>query len=151
MKVVLALLMLSFASISYAEEPAATPAATTPAAETAPAANSLSVEKIAVGTSVENRELMGTATEFDATVGKVYCWTKVNASMPPAKVRHLWSVDGQQEADVALTINYPSARTWSSKTVRPGQWKVEVADEAGTVLSSTAFTVKAESSAPQAQ
>ena len=102
------------------------------------------VEKIAVGTGVESRELVGEATEFDVSVGRVYCWTKINSQNVPTTIKHVWYTDGEQAAEVPLNINYPSTRTWSSKAISAGKWRVEVVSETGDVLASTDFTVKAQ-------
>jgi hypothetical protein len=102
----------------------------------------LTVEKIVVATGVEDREPVGEATEFDASVGRVYCWTKVLAHEVPDEIRHVWFLDGEQVAEVSLQIRFPSTRTWSYKTITAGKWKVEVVDSGGTVISSTEFTVK---------
>jgi hypothetical protein len=102
---------------------------------------SLSVEKIVFATGVEDREPVGEATEFDASVGRVYCWTKVQAAEVPTEIRHVWSLNGEKVSEVALQIRFPSTRTWSYKTISAGNWKVEVVDDAGTVISSAEFTV----------
>ena len=102
------------------------------------------VEKIALGTGVESRELVGEASEFDVSVGRVYCWTKINSQNVPTTIKHVWYTDEKEAAEVTLNINYPSTRTWSSKTIGPGVWRVEVVSETGEVLASTGFTVKAQ-------
>lgn len=141
MRVVILLVMVVGVSLVWAEEQAVTASAPAAAEAAAPAAG-VAVEKIAVGTAIENRELIGEAGEFPAGTAKVYCWTKITAGTVPAQVKHVWSVDGKTEAEVALAVNYPAARTWSSKNVWPGAWTVEVKDDAGQVVQSVAFTVK---------
>ena len=102
------------------------------------------VEKIALGTGVESRELVGEATEFDVSVGRVYCWTKIIAQNVPTTIKHVWYTDEKEAAEVTLNVQYPSTRTWSSKTIGPGKWRVEVLNETGEVLASTDFTVKSQ-------
>ena len=102
------------------------------------------VEKIALGTGVESRELVGEASEFDVSVGRVYCWTKINSQNIPTTIKHVWYPDEEQAAEVTLNVQYPSTRTWSSKAIRDGKWRVEVVSETGEVLASTDFTVKAQ-------
>ena len=102
------------------------------------------VEKIALGTAVEARELVGEATEFDVSVGRIYCWTRIISQNVPTTIKHVWYADGAQVAEVPLNINYPSVRTWSSKAISAGKWRVEVVSETGDVLASTDFTVKAQ-------
>ena len=121
--------------------PAAVPAA-------APAAANVTVEKIAIGTAIENKEISGEAAQFDGSVTRVFCWTKITSDQTPVTVKHVWTADGKKEAEVPLEIKYPAARTWSSKTVWPGSWKVDVTDDQGKVLSSKEFTVTKEVAPP---
>src|SRR5689334_5629819 len=65
-----------------AEQPAPPAVSTAPAIKTTPAASEassskdLQIEKLMVGTGVENRELVGASTTFDASVNRVYAWVK---------------------------------------------------------------------------
>jgi len=102
----------------------------------------LKVEKALAATSVESREPVGENKEFEASVGTVYCWTKIAAKTTPATIKHIWYLGDQKVFEKALEIKYPSTRTWSAKSVKTGSWRVDVTDEAGTVLSSVSFTVK---------
>src|SRR5437016_8834262 len=82
--------------------------------------------------------------EFDVSVGRIYCWTRIISQNVPTTIKHVWYAGEQQVAEVPLNINYPSTRTWSSKAVSAGRWRVEVVGETGEVLASTDFTVKAQ-------
>src|SRR5881397_2656932 len=106
--------------------------------------NLYEVEKIALGTGVESRELVGEATEFDVSAGRIYCWTKVVSQNVPTTIKHVWYTDEQQPAEVPLNIKYPVTRTWSNKAIWAGKWRVEVVSETGDVLASADFTVKAQ-------
>jgi hypothetical protein len=105
------------------------------------------VEKIALGTGVESRELVGEATEFDVSAGRIYCWTKITSQNVPTTIKHVWYTDEQNPAEVTLDIKYPTTRTWSNKAIWAGKWRVEVVSEAGDVLASADFTVKAQPAA----
>ncbi len=102
----------------------------------------LKVEKGVAATSVENREPVGESQEFEASVGRVYCWTKISAQTTPTTIKHVWFFGDQNVFEKALDVKYPSTRTWTSKAVTTGKWRVDVTNEAGTVLSSVSFTVK---------
>src|SRR5438093_5262581 len=106
--------------------------------------NLYQVEKIALGTGVESRELVGEATEFDVSVGRVYCWTKIISQNVPTTIKHVWYAGEEKAAEIPLDIKYPSTRTWSSKVIGAGKWRVEVVSETGDLLASTDFTVKAQ-------
>ncbi len=131
MKRLLSVVVLLAVSFAVAQEKAA------PAAD-----QGLKVEKAVAATAVQDREPVGENKEFEASVGTVYCWSKILASTTPTTIKHVWYFGGQKVFEKTLDIKYPSMRTWSAKTVRAGDWKVEVTDEAGNVLSSVAFTVK---------
>ena len=122
----------------YAQTPAAAPAAAPEAAKAAPA---IKVEKITVATGVENREPVGEAAAFDSTAGKVFTWTKISAETTPVTIKHVYYREGKMVREIELKVNSSPYRVWSWKNVTPGSWKVEVTDEAGTVLATSEFTV----------
>ena len=128
------LAVLSFGATVFAQAPK----------QQAEAPKPYQVEKIALGTGVESRELVGEATEFDVSVGRVYCWTKIISQNVPTTIKHVWYADEEKADEVTLNIQYPSTRTWSNKAIRIGKWRVEVVSETGEVLASTGFTVKAQ-------
>jgi len=102
----------------------------------------IKVEKIVAATSVSNLDPEGENKEFEASVGTVYCWTKVTTKTVPATIKHVWYLGDKKVFEYSLDLKFASTRTWSSKSVRPGSWRVDVTDEAGKVLSSVSFTVK---------
>jgi dihydroxyacetone kinase len=112
------------------------------AAQEKSTAAGLKVEKAVAATSVENREPVGESKEFEATVGTVWCWTKITAQTTPATIKHVWYVGEQKVFEKALEIKYPATRTWSAKTIKAGNWRVDISDDAGTVLASVSFVVK---------
>jgi hypothetical protein len=107
-----------------------------------PADLGITIEKIVVATAVADHEPSGEAKEFPASAGTLYCWTKVNAKTIPATIKHKWYRDDKQVFEYSLDLKFNSTRTWSSKSVTPGKWRVDVTDEGGTVLSSVDFVVK---------
>ena len=106
-----------------------------------PAAPAIKVEKLVTAAGVENREPVDESAAFDKTAGKVYTWTKITAEQVPTKIKHVYYADNKKVFELELSVNGSPYRVWSNKTVWPGNWKVEVTDEAGTVLASAEFTV----------
>jgi hypothetical protein len=102
----------------------------------------IKVEKIVAATSVDNHEPVGENKEFAASVGTVCIWTKITAKNVPATIKHAWYLGDKKVFEQSLDLKFASTRTWSSKSVKPGTWKVDVTDDAGAVLSSVSFTVK---------
>ncbi len=104
----------------------------------------MSVEAV-VATDVVDREPVGADSAFAADVGRVWCWTRVTgAPEMGTTLHHVWIRDGEELADVELTIGGSSWRTWSNKAIPPewaGAWRVEIRDAEGTVLETVSFTV----------
>lgn len=116
---------------------AATQVRTAKAADT-----DLTVTKVVAATSVSNLDPVGENTEFPASVGMVSVWSKISAKTVPTTIKHVWYFGGTKVFEQSLDIKFSSTRTWSTKSVKPGSWKVDVTDEGGTVLSSVSFSVK---------
>ncbi|MDO8805100.1 MAG: DUF2914 domain-containing protein [Elusimicrobiota bacterium] len=114
-------------------------------AQTAPeeqkAAPAIKVEKIVTAASVENREPVGETSTFDSTTTQVYTWTKITSEQVPAAIKHVYYHNDKLVREITLSVNSSPYRVWSVKNVTPGNWKVDVTDEAGTVLASATFTV----------
>ena len=116
--------------------------AQTPVApEAMKAAPAVKVEKIVIASGVENREPVGEAAAFGKSAGKVFTWTKISAGTTPVTIKHVYYLDGKMVREIELKINASPYRVWSWKNVTPGNWKVEVTDEAGAVLASAEFSV----------
>jgi hypothetical protein len=101
-----------------------------------------SVDSLVFATGVEARMPVGAGSEFAADVGKVSCWVKVSASQEPISMKHVWSKDGKIVFELPLSLTTQSGRIWSTKSVTPGSWKVDIVDNAGNVIKSGSFTVK---------
>ena len=125
----------------------ATPAqVATPAQEatTVQEPSTLQVEVGAVCKDVVDRAPKDAGTSFPASVGKLFCFTKITGALKPTHVTHVWSFDGTERARVELAVNSPSWRTYSSKNIESqevGAWRVEVLDAAGNVLQTLNFEV----------
>ena len=105
----------------------------------------LEVANIAVCTSVENRQPIGTDSVFSSDVGKLYCFTKLTSDTDSTEISHVWFYQGKQMAKVDLPMNAKSWRTWSAKTIVPawkGDWKVEIQDSNGNDIKSISFRIK---------
>lgn len=100
------------------------------------------VEKIVVAVNVADKEPVGETKEFTASTLKVFCWTKISCAQVPCTIKHVWFKGDEKKLEVPLTVKFATMRTWSNKNVTPGEWRVEVQDEAGKVLASEKFSVK---------
>jgi hypothetical protein len=115
---------------------------TSPPSAAASGESPVFVDSIVFARSVESREPVGAAKEFEASVTQVFCWTKLSVKTLPAAVKHVWYNAGRKLLDVPLTLNYSSGRYWSVKNVSPGDWTVEVVGANGEVFGSGSFKVK---------
>lgn len=118
------------------------PAAAEKAAEES--ASSLTAQ-IKFGTGVVNREIVGESVAFSSDTAKVYCWSAVEGASEPTEVKHVWYHEGDNVSEITLKIPFPKTRTWSNKTIYPGQageWKVDVVDAAGKVIATGSFSIK---------
>lgn len=124
--------------------------ATPVAAQDAPAAAQQDVTvEMAIARSITDRMPVDTASTFQATVGRVACWTRVSGATG-STIHHVWIHNGQ-EFDVPMQIGGSPWRTWSTKEIQPdwtGDWRVEVRNASGTVLASTSFTIAPAAAAP---
>lgn len=117
--------------------------ATQPPAEAMEAV--IAIEDWAIAPTIENRSPQSTAQSFPATVGTLYCFTKVVDAREETSITHTWYYQDREMAEVILSVRSPCWRTWSSKKIIPewrGSWRVEVTAEDGTLLKSIDFTVE---------
>ncbi len=108
------------------------------------AQSDLTVPESSVATSVVDRMPSGVAMTFQADVGRVYAWTRIQGAEGSTTVHHVWIHGDVERADVELSIGGSPWRTWSDKAIVPewtGDWRVEVRDAGGNVLETIRFTV----------
>jgi hypothetical protein len=102
----------------------------------------ITVDRIAICAAVVDREPQGEATEFDASVERLYCFTTLNGAA--GQVVHAWYQGDSLRAKVTLNKGQAGRwRTHSNKKMAPewqGKWRVDVLDESGNVLKSAEFT-----------
>jgi len=104
----------------------------------------LEVSVAAICKDVIDREPVDSGTSFVATVGKLYCFTKITGAQSPTQVTHVWLFDGTERARVDLAVGAASWRTFSSKIIQEhelGAWRVDVMDPEGNVLKTLEFEV----------
>ena len=115
-----------------------------PAATVAQDAPSLEVAVAAISQDVVDREPVDAGVSFSASVGTLYCFTKITGAQDPTMVTHVWYFGATERARVELDIKAASWRTWSSKIIQAheiGTWRVDVLDEGGTVLKELQFEI----------
>jgi len=109
---------------------------------TQPTAPVIKVDEMAVCTSVEDRQPVGTDTSFMKTIGQLYCFVKVSGESDSTSVFHTWFYEDKDMAKVELSVKGKTWRTWSSKKIVEdwvGNWKVELSSTTGDVLKTLEF------------
>ena len=102
----------------------------------------IEVVQIAFATSISSMMPVNASMSFDDSVRTVYFWNRLHVKRPPARVKHIWYLNDQKTDEFQLDIRYTRTRLWTHKNVKPGLWKVEVADADGNVIMTGAFVVK---------
>ncbi len=108
-------------------------------------ASVLKVVDAAIATGVENRSPVGAASAFSATVGKLYCFTKIVGAKQPTEIKHVWFYNNTEVTSITLPVKAITWRTFSNKIVpayMKGAWKVEVQSADGNVLKTIEFKVE---------
>ena len=98
--------------------------------------------EVVIGLNVQDREPVGGAESFPATVGQLFAWTRVSGASDTT-IEHVWSY-GDHELVVPIQIGGSPWRVWSTKNIPAewtGEWTFEVRDAAGNVVSTTTFRV----------
>lgn len=107
--------------------------------------NNLSVEKLVICTSIEDRQPVGVDSTFSKDVGKLYCYSKIIGAEELCTISQVWYYKDEEMANIKLDVKAKTWRTWSSKKIVSfaiGQWRVDIVSEEGTVLASRKFTVE---------
>ena len=107
-------------------------------------AQNIAVSQFDFATAIENRGPVGIDSTFSATVGTVYCFTRIEGIADTTQITHEWYYKDEQKAQVDLTVATDNWRTWSSKTIPEewvGPWRVMVLDQNGKVLAAKTFTI----------
>ena len=104
----------------------------------------LEVSKAAICTGIVDHEPVDQSVRYPATVGKVYCFSKISNIESATSIQHVWYFDNSERARVKLPVKPPSWRTYSSKRIMPeqtGRWRVDVLDCDGNVLKTLGFDI----------
>lgn len=103
--------------------------------------------EVAVGTicqDVINRQPVDVGNSFQASVGTLYCFTKITGASGATQITHVWYFGDTERARVSLPVNSASWRTYSSKRIQAheiGGWHVDVLGTGGEVLQTIEFTI----------
>ena len=104
----------------------------------------LIVAKAHICRDVVNREPVDAGDTFEASVGKLYCFTKTMSAYNPTEITHVWYFGDSERARVSLPVESFSWRTYSSKIIQAheiGDWHVDVLSPKNEVLQTLQFKI----------
>ncbi len=93
---------------------------------------------------VVDRQPVGAGDSFEASVGKLVCFTKITGAQSPTQISHVWYFGSMQRAKVTLSVKSSNWRTYSSKRIQAheiGDWHVDVLGPADEVLKTLEFKI----------
>ena len=111
---------------------------------TSSGAQELEVEQTIISVDVIDREPVDPGNTFPASVGKLYCFTRVAGADSPSDVTHVWYYGDTERARITLAVNGNPWRTYSSKRLQPfeiGSWHVDILDAIGNTIETVKFDI----------
>ena len=91
-----------------------------------------------------NRRPLGIGKDFDTSVEKLYCYTRIICAQHPIEITHVWYFGNVKRAEVKLTVRSSNWRTYSSKIIQQnevGDWHIDVLGPEGNVLKILQFRI----------
>ena len=105
---------------------------------------SIAVEEANICRGVINRKPLGVGETFTASVGKLYCFTKILNRQNLTEISHIWYFGDLKRAEIKLSVKSSKWRTYSSKKIQiheTGDWHVDVVGSLGEVLHTLRFKI----------
>ncbi len=111
-------------------------------APSAYAEGDLVVQDLILSRGIYQREPADIAKSFEPSDERAYAFARISNEGPLTSVSFVWHYGSNIHAIVDLNIGTSQGwRTWSSATLKSGEWRVELVTEEGEVLAERAFTV----------
>ena len=108
------------------------------------AGNLIEVSRAVICPRIINRQPVEQGVRYSSTVGKIYCFSQISNIESATQIQHVWYFGNTERARVALAVNPPSWRTYSSKRIlatETGRWRVDILDHDGNVLKTLGFDI----------
>ncbi|MFW6254479.1 MAG: DUF2914 domain-containing protein, partial [Chitinivibrionales bacterium] len=106
----------------------------------------ISVARLKIAKTIENREPVDAANQFSSDVTSLYCFSHIKGVSDTLQIQHRWYKGDVQISNVELPVRSPSWRTYSKVTLpeKPvGSYKVEILNgKTEAVMETVEFTVK---------
>ena len=105
---------------------------------------SIEVAAAAICRDIVDREPLDAGDTFEASVGKLHCFTRIVGAQNPIRITHVWYFGDTERARINLSVRSSSWRTRSSKRIQSheiGDWHVDVVGLGGEVLRTLYFEI----------
>jgi len=105
---------------------------------------SLEVVTSVICEDVIDRKPVGVGNSFEASVGKLCCFTKITGAYSHIEISHVWYFGDTERFKINLPVKSSSWRTYSSKKIQAhetGDWHVDVLGPEGEVLRTLHFKI----------
>lgn len=97
-----------------------------------------SVNRSLFTSAIENREPVDQISEIQATTSSITYFTEL-LEFKGEKITHQWTFNDNEVYRISFDVNGPRWRTWSSKKLSPGEWRVNVLDAEENIIRSDYF------------
>ncbi len=104
----------------------------------------LNVATAVICKNVADRQPVEPGTSFSASVGRLYCYSKIADIQNSTEIVHVWYFGDTERARKPLGVNPSSWRTYSSKIIQAheiGKWHVKILDASGNSLEDVEFEI----------
>ncbi len=104
--------------------------------------DNLNVATAVISKNIADRQPVEPGSSFSVSVGKLFCYSKVTNIQSSTQIYHVWYYGDTERARVALNVNPPNWRTYSSKIIQAheiGKWHVKIIDDANNMLQDIEF------------
>lgn len=114
-----------------------------PLTELAAVDQTIVINRMIMTRGVENREPIDNDSRFRVDDGTVFAFVSVKNTGPATRISVSWYNGDALALSTELKVGTAESwRTWSKSGVSRGNWRVEIKDENGAPLATTAFTVE---------
>lgn len=107
--------------------------------------SSLKVTQFVMCEGLDNRQPVGISNSFSSSIARVYCYIKIVGATQVTTITHTWYYKNTVKAQVKLSVQPGTWRTWSAKNMIPewkGQWRVDASDASGFIIGSVKFQLR---------
>lgn len=110
---------------------------------------SIVIRDFTLSHGIDQREPISETESFRVEDGKAFAFARIHNNGAPTMVSFVWYHGDRPHATVPVSVGKsPGWRVWSTAKLKTGQWRVQLVDALGDVLSERSFTVGAGSPPP---